>query len=68
MAKNIEWTEDFEKHLRIKLEDEYKQADNMVVWASRCDKPLKDGGLIDVEKSANTLITWIKKELGIMED
>ena len=62
---NIGWTDDFEKKLRAKLESEYKQADNMVVWASRCDKPLKKGGLIDVEKSTNTMVEWIKKELGI---
>ena len=64
MAKNIEWTEDFEQRLRARLEDEYKQADNMVVWASRSTYPLKDG-LIEVEKSANTMVEWIKRELGV---
>lgn len=63
MAK-VEWTDDFEQKLRAKLESEYKQADNMVVWASRCDRPLQKG-LIEVEKSADSMIKWIKKELGL---
>ena len=61
---HIEWTDAFEQRLREKLEDEYEQCDNMVVYASRCNKVLKNG-LIDTKKSANTLMTWIKKELGI---
>lgn len=67
-TRKIEWTDAFEQRLRAKLEDEYKQVDNMVVWAPRATKPLKEGGLIEVEKSANTLLMWIKKELGIMEE
>lgn len=63
-TKEIQWTEDFEKKLRAKLEDEYEQCDNMVVYASRCNKVLKKG-LIDTKKSANTLMTWIKTELGL---
>ena len=57
-AKELQWTEDFEQKLRAKLEDEYTQADNMVAWASRATKPLEKGGLIEVEKSANTLLMW----------
>ena len=63
-TKEIQWTEDFEKKLRAKLEDEYEQCDNMVVYASRYNKVLKKG-LIDTKKSANTLMTWIKTELGL---
>ena len=63
---NVEWTDAFEQRLREKLEDEYEQCDNMVVYASRCNKVLKNG-LIDTKKSANTLMTWIKTELEIIK-
>ena len=62
---NIEWTDAFEQRLRKKLEDDYEQADRMVVWASRADKPLKKGGIIDAKGSADSMIKWIKKELGV---
>lgn len=62
---NIEWTDAFEQRLREKLEEDYEQADRMVVWASRCDKPLKEGGIIDAKGSADSIINWIKKELGV---
>jgi hypothetical protein len=65
-VKEMQWTEDFEQKLRTKLQEEYEQCDNMVVFASKCNKVLKKG-LIDTNKSANTLIKWIKTELGIME-
>ena len=61
---NIEWTDAFEQRLREKLEEDYEQADRMVVWASRADKPLKKGGIIDAKGSADSMIKWIKKELG----
>ena len=64
----IEWTDDFEQRLRDKLEEEYEQADRMVVWASHADKPLKEGGLIDSKGSADSMIKWIKNELGMKED
>lgn len=65
MAK-VEWTDEFEQKLRDKLESEYQQADNMVIWASRSTKPIKDDEcLVDVKKSAATLIKWIKTELGV---
>lgn len=62
---NIEWTDAFEQRLREKLEDDYEQADRMVVWASRAKNPLKDGGVINAKVSADNMIKWIKKELGI---
>jgi hypothetical protein len=62
---NIEWTDAFEQRLEEKLEEEYKQADNMVVWASHADKPLKKGGIINAKRSADSMIKWIKKELGV---
>lgn len=62
---NIEWTDAFEQRLRKKLEEDYEQADRMVVLASRADKPLKKGGIIDAKGSADSMIKWIKKELGV---
>ena len=62
---NIEWTDDFEQRLRQRLEEDYEQADRMVVWASGCDEPLKEGGLIDAKGSADSMIKWMKKELGV---
>ena len=63
-TKELQWTEDFEQKLRAKLEEEYEQWDNLVVYASGCNKVLQKG-LIDTKKSANTLIKWIKTELGL---
>ncbi len=63
-TKELQWTEDFEQKLRAKLEEEYEQCDNLVVYASGCNKILQKG-LIDTKKSANTLIKWIKTELGL---
>lgn len=62
---HIEWTDAFEQRLREKLEDEYEQANRMVVWASHADKPLKEGGIINVKGSADSMTKWIKKELGV---
>ena len=62
---NIEWTDAFEQRLREKLEEDYEQADRMVVWASHADKPFKKGGIINVKGSADSMIKWIKKELGV---
>ncbi len=62
---HIEWTDAFEQRLREKLEEDYEQADRMVVWASHAEKPLKKGGIIDAKGSANSIISFIKKELGI---
>lgn len=61
---HIEWTDAFEQRLREKLEGDYEQADRMVVWASHASKPLK-GGIINVKGSADSMIKWIKKELGV---
>lgn len=62
---NIEWTDAFEQRLREKLEEECEQADRAVVWASYADKPFKKGGIIDAKGSAESMIKWIKKELGV---
>lgn len=65
MATTIEWTPELEERLRAKLEEDYEQADRMVVWASRAEKPLKEGGIIDAKGSAESMIKFIKKELGV---
>jgi len=65
MATTIEWTPELEERLRAKLEEDYEQADQMVVWASRAKKPLKKGGIIDAKGSAESMIKFIKKELGV---
>ena len=62
---NIEWTDAFEQRLRKKLEEDYEQADRLVVFASRAVKPLKKGGIIDAKGYADSMIKWIKKELGV---
>ena len=62
---NIEWTDAFEQRLRAKLEEDYEQADRMVVWASHAEMPLKKGGIIDAKGSAESMIKFIKKELGV---
>lgn len=65
MATTIEWTPELEERLRAKLEGDYEQADRIVVWASRAEKPLKKGGIIDAKGSAESMIKFIKKELGV---
>jgi hypothetical protein len=65
MATTIDWTPELEERLRAKLEEDYEQADRMVVWASRAKKPLKEGGIIDAKGSAESMIKFIKKELGV---
>lgn len=65
MATTIEWTPELEERLRAKLEEDYEQADRMVVWASHAEKPLKEGGVIDAKGSAESMIKFIKKELGV---
>lgn len=62
---HIEWTDAFEQRLREKLEEDYEQADKLVVAASHANKPLKKGGIIDAKRSADSMIKWIKKELGV---
>ena len=65
MATTIEWTPELEERLRAKLEEDYEQADRMVVWASHAEKPMKEGGIINAKKSAESIIKFIKKELGV---
>ena len=65
MATTIEWTPELEERLRAKLEEDYEQADRMVVLASHAKKPLKKGGIINAKKSAESMIKFIRKELGV---
>ena len=63
MAK-VEWTEEFEQQLLEKLRAEYNLANDLIDFASRCKRP-SNGGLIKVERSARSMVDWIKKELGV---
>lgn len=65
MATTIGWTPELEERLKAKLEEDYEQADRMIVWASRAEKPLKEGGIINAKGSAESMIKFIKKELGV---
>lgn len=68
MRGMVKWTDDFEKHLHSRLCEDYEQANNMVAWASRCDKPMDGEGLIRVSESADSIIKFIKKELGLIKE
>lgn len=58
------WSEEFVEKLMEKFKSEYEQANNLIDFASRAARP-SHGGLIRVESSARSLMTWIKKELGL---
>ena len=59
------WTAEVEEKLRKRLREEYAQANNMISWASRASRPLEGEGLIKVEESAESIIKFIRKELGV---
>lgn len=65
MKGMIRWNGKIESHLHERLCKDYEQADRMVVLASHSDKPFKEGGAIDAKRSADSMIKWIKKELGV---
>ena len=65
MKGMVKWTGMVESHLREKLREDYTQANNMIAWASRSDHPLEGDGLIMVNESAESIISLIKKELGV---
>ena len=66
MSKQIEWTDEVEQKIRERLEEDYKQANDLIVWASKASNPLSHGlEIVKVKKSANTIINFIKKELGV---
>lgn len=70
MEGMVRLTGEFWDHLHCRLCADYEQANSMISWASRASKPLKDdeGGLIKVESSADSIIKFIKKELGIIKE
>jgi hypothetical protein len=49
------------------MRGEYEQANNLIDFASRADKPCK-GGLISVESSVTDFMAWLKLQLNIKED
>ena len=61
------WNADIEQRIREKLTGEYEQANNMIDFASRANKPCK-GGLISVESSVTDFMAWLKMQLNIKED
>lgn len=68
MKGMIRWTGKIESHLHERLCKDYEQANNMIEWASRCDHPIESGELIKVSESADSIISFIKKELGIIKE
>lgn len=65
MKGMIRWNSKTESHLRERLCKDYEQANNMIEWASRCDHPIESKELIKVSESADSIISFIKKELGV---
>lgn len=65
MKGMVRWTEEVESRLREKLCEDFVQANDMIEWASRCDKPYEGEGLIKVSESADSIISFIKKLLVI---
>ena len=61
------WTPEAEEAIRKRLISEYTQANNMIDYASRADRPF-NGGLIKEQESAASLIKDIKEILGIIKD
>ena len=57
------WNDEVEQRIREKLMEDYMQANNMICFASRADHPI-DEGLIREAESADSIIKFIKKELG----
>lgn len=65
MRGMVKWTAGIEVRIRQRLRDDYEQANNMISWASRAEHPLEGEGLIKVDESADSIIQFVKKELGI---
>ena len=68
MKGMIRWNGKTESHLHERLCKDYEQANAMIEWASHCDKPLESKDLIKVSESADDIVNFIKKELGISEE
>ena len=60
--KQTFWTPEAEEAIRKRLISEYTQANNMIDYASRADRPI-NGGLIKEQESAASLIKDIKEIL-----
>jgi len=67
MKGMIRWNGKAESRLHERLCKDYEQANRMIEWASRCDHPIESEGLIMVSESADSIISFIKKELGIIK-
>ena len=60
------WNADIEQRIIKKMREEYTQANNLIDFASRANKPSK-GGLINVDSSVRDFMAWLKLELNIKE-
>lgn len=58
------WTNYAERRIRERLMEEYEQANSLICFASRADHPT-DEGLIKEAESADSMVRFIKKELGL---
>lgn len=58
------WNDEVEQRIREKLMEDYVQANNMICFASRADHPIEEG-LIREAESADSIIKFIKNELGL---
>lgn len=65
MKKVVRWTDEAENNLRNKLREEYKEASKMINLALQADPTVDKGDIINVNKSAEDIIIFIKKELKI---
>ena len=60
------WDAIIERRIIKKMREEYEQANHMIDFATRANKPSK-GGLINVESSVKDFMVWLKLELNIKE-
>lgn len=60
------WNADIEQRIIKKMRKEYEQANNLIDFASRADKPCK-GGFISVESSVTDFMAWLKIQMNIKE-
>lgn len=60
------WNANIEQRIIKKMREEYEQANHLIDFATRANKPSK-GGLINVESSVKDFMVWLKLELNIKE-
>lgn len=60
------WNADIEQRIIKKMREEYTQANHLINFATRANKPSK-GRLINVDSSVRDFMAWLKFELNIKE-